>query len=766
MSSSGINFSGLSSGIDTESIITKLLAIERKPAQQLQTQQKALLDKDTAYKTVSAQLIAFQASATSLNRLRAFDVVTAESDNKDNVTVSANPGAQVGNHDIVVNSLATSHKVGSTEFSSQSDPIGVSGQIVLNGKAIQIRDTDTLQNIASNINAAGAGVNASIISPNANKFILTLGSTTSGAGGRISISDVGTGTLASTTLGLFDGGGGNTLKNAISTTGAASNNFKDSGTSIGTLLGITSPSAGTVQIAGTNVAIDLATDSLSGIASKINSAGISGVSAQIKNVTDATTNITTQRLEISGTQTFTDDKNILTNLGVLQRSFGSGKELAVGSDASFTIDGLSSTRASNTLTDVIGGVTINLLKDGGAKSKISISSDTEGIKTQINSFVSSYNKLRETIDGYSDYDPQTGKTGILFGDATTQNLVDTIVSGLTSDVNGLSGSYNQIAQLGITLDQAGKLSVSDDTLSKALANSVKDVGRVFRADGVATNPLIRFVSATGDTKASGKNGYAINITQVAEQAKTTAGTAQTQTLAQDETLTFGGALFGAGTTAPFSNGKTLSLKAGSSLSDVVSAVNGDSVISRFVTATISGGKLQLNSRLYGSTAEFSVISSVADSGTGNTTGIGSTATVVKGKDVQGTINGESATGTGQFLLGSQTGGSAKGLQIQVTTTTTGSAGNITFTSGVAHFTQYGAERYTNATDGVLTQESKTVQDGIDDIQQQGKDLDARLKEREDILRLRFAQMESAITKIRASSSGIAQLASLPNYNSK
>lgn len=766
MASSGINFSGLGSGIDTESIIQKLLDVERRPAKQLQTHQKELLDKDTAFKTVSAQLIAFQASALSLNRLRAFDVVTAITNNEEAVTVTASTGAQVGVHDIVVNTLAKTQRLGSKEFASQSNPVGAAGQIVINGKAIQIRDTDTLQNIASNINASGAGVAASIISPNPNKLILTIGSTQSGVNGRISISDVGDGTVLSSALGLLDAGGGTTLKNAISTTGAASNQFKDSATSVGTLLGLTTPPAGTVQIAGQNVAIDLSTDSLSGIASKINAASISGVTASIKSTTDSTTNITTQRLEISGTQSFVDNKNILANLGVVQNNYASGKELIAGSDASFTLDGIASSRSSNTVTDAIGGVTLNLLKEGGTAANITIAPDTAGIKSAITGFVDSFNKLKDQVDSLSQFDQQTNKTSPLFGDNTTQNLMDSIVSNFTTDIPGLSGSYNQIAQLGITLDQTGHLAVKDDDLRKALADNLKDAGRVFRSDATASNPLVRFVSASGDTKASGTNGYALNISQIAQQAVATASTAQTIGLAQDETLTFGGSLFGAETTAPFAGGKGVTISKGSTLSDVVSAINGNTDVSKYVVASIDNGKLKLNSRQYGSAAQFSVISTVADSGAGDTTGIGTTVTVVNGKDVQGTINGESATGVGQFLTGSQKGGKTSGLQLQVTTTATGNTGTVVFTAGVAHLLQYFTERLTNATDGVLTQESKTIQDSIDQIQSQGKDLDARVKHRENTLRIQFSQMEGAVSRIKSASAGISQLAAMPLYSNR
>ena len=764
MGTSGINFSGLASGIDTESIIQKLLTIEKQPAQQLQKQQKSLLDKSAAYKTVSAQLLAFQTAGIALNRLRSFEIVKADSSLKDNVTVTANAGAQIGQHDLVVNTLAATQKIGTKTFTSQTDPLGYNGQIVVNGKTLQVRDTDSLQSLASSINAAQTGVTASIISPDSTTFILTLGSNNSGAQGKISLADSGSGTFLSSTLGIF--GSGSSLHHAISTTGAASNNFSDSATSVGTLLGLTSPPSGSVQIAGQSVSIDLSVDSLSGVASKINAAGISGVSANVRSVTDPITQATVQRLEISGTQSFTDSNNVLSNLGIVQQNYDTGRELTQGTDAAFTIDGISGTRASNTVTDLVAGVTINLLKDGGAKSTINITSDTDTIKSQVNEYVGAYNKLVDTVQGFSQYDGSTGKTGALFADVTTQNVLDSLTSGITGQVSGLSSSFSLISQAGVTLDQTGHLNVDDSVLSKVLTTNLKDVARIFRSDGVASSSLVHFVSATGNTKPSGATGYALNITQAAEQASTTAGTAQSQTLGQDETLTFGGSLLGAGTAVPFENGKSITIRAGSSLTDVVSAINGDASVGKFLSASVdSNGKLKISSRQYGSSSQFSVISNFADTGTGNTTGIGNSAIVVSGKDVSGTINGETARGTGQFLLGIQSGGKANGLQLQVTAATSGSLGTVTYTSGVAQFVVTSAVADTDATNGILTQATNSIQASLDGIQKDAAALDERVKAKEDALRRQFSAMEGAISKIKASSAGIASLASIPTYSS-
>ena len=654
MSVSGVNFSGLSSGLDTESIISKYLTIARQPETIYKAQQTQLQTRQTAYTTISAKLIALQIASQSLNKLRAFNAVTAATTDSTVATATADTGTQAGTYNLTVSSLATAQVLSSSAQSSQTTALGFSGQIVVNGKAVTIKAGDNLQNVAADINGAGAGVTASIIQPTAGQFYLTIGSNNSGVQGAISLSDTNGDSFLSGALGILDSSGVS-LKNAIGTTGAVSNTFSDAGTSVGTLLGLTNPAAGTVVIAGQAINIDLAHDSLSVIAGKITAAGIPGVSAQVAAVTDPLSGVVKQQLQISGTQDFTDANGVLNNLGVTQNKVAAGRQTTAAADAAFTLNGLAATRSTNSFSDAVSGLTINLVKTGSAA--ITVSTDTATIKSEINAYVSAFNDVVSTIQTNSQYDPSTKTGGPLLGDTTTESIVNSLTQGITDSVANIgAGKVNNLADIGVTLATDGTLSVDDAKLSAALNGNLADFGRLFRADGVASSSLVTFVSTDSHTKPSSKDGYAINITQPATQAVYTAGTAQTGKLAQDETLTFGGALFGTNNSiSPLSGGHALQLAAGSSLADVVTTINADSVVSKQLTASIVNGKLTLTSKNYGSSAQFYVGSGVADPKDGTASGIGNAAQKAAGLDVAGTINGEQATGVGQYLTGSQTG---------------------------------------------------------------------------------------------------------------
>lgn len=761
--SGSINFSGLGSGIDTNSIVDQLLAVDRQPEQFWKDDQARLTQRQTAYSSVSAAVLGVQSAAFNVDALRSFDLVTATSSDTTATTVTAQTGAQVGTHTLVVSQLAKAQTISTAPQISQTAPLGFTGQILINGKSINVQTADSLQSLAGNINASQTGVTASIISPVAGQYYLTLSSNGTGVQNTISLADVGAGNLLGGTLGVF--AGASSSKNILAGGIVGSNLFSDSATSIGTLQGQTAPAAGTVSITAGGVTKSVALDlsqNLSAAAASINTAFGSTV-AQIVAVTDPVSKTTKQQLQITGATAFTDSNNVLADLGLYTKDLGAGRELAQAKDASFTFDGIAASRASNSFSDAITGVTINLLKDAGTTSTFTISQDTTTIKDNIHALVSAFNNAINTIASLSQYDSNSGKTGPLFGDVTTQSITDLLVSNATGPIAGLPSSLSVLSQIGITLDTSDHLSVDDGALSAQLTSNLQGVAKLFRAYGTTTNPTVQFVTSGTNTKPSPPVGYAIAVTQPATAGVVLGSVAQTVGLASTEVLTFGGSLFGTGTTGTLT-GRSITIQAGSLASDVVSQINADSVIGAQIAASLDGaGKLQLTAKKYGSQATFAVVSSVPAGTT--STGIGQTIQVQSGLDVIGTINGETATGNGQFLLGSQQIGSVKGsaygLQVRVTATTPGSYGNVVFTSGTADLLRNYGNTQTDVYVGTLTTAVSGLGTNIKDLQASIDDLEARVVDEGMNLRARFTAMEVAVSRIKASTASVASLSYNP-----
>ncbi len=177
---------------------------------------------------------------------------------------------------------------------------------------------------------------------------------------------------------------------------------------------------------------------------------------------------------------------------------GAGAITAIAGDAEFTVDGLSLTSKTNTVSTAISGLTFELVAPSAssaasASTTVTVATNTDGLKTSLQSFVDSYNTLvtlvssltKGTTDSEGNY-----KAAALTGDSTPRGLLATIrdqISTATSNA-GLSS----LAQLGIKTQQAdGKLSLNTAELTTALSD--KKLGSQIQA------------MFTGTTKADGTN---------------------------------------------------------------------------------------------------------------------------------------------------------------------------------------------------------------------------------------------------------------------
>ncbi|MGE0495003.1 MAG: flagellar filament capping protein FliD [Vulcanimicrobiota bacterium] len=129
------------------------------------------------------------------------------------------------------------------------------------------------------------------------------------------------------------------------------------------------------------------------------------------------------------------------------------------------------TSSSNTISDVLPGVTLDLKQaKPGESIDLTISSDRTAARTAVTNFLSQFNAMSDFFKEQFEYDAATGATGTLFGDAGLLSLQDQLSSTVTS-TRYVKGDYYSLAQIGITLDQGGHLSISDEAaFSKALEN--------------------------------------------------------------------------------------------------------------------------------------------------------------------------------------------------------------------------------------------------------------------------------------------------------
>lgn len=754
MSVSGITFGGLASGIDTDSIISRLQSLASAPISRLKKQQAEIQQKQSVYSQFRSALSSFAQAAGSMNISDTFNPVTSSSSDMSVAVFTGSSAAKAGTYSLQVNKLAQAQKIATISQSSTSAALGLTaGTIVVNGKSVLVDETDTLTTLAQKINTVSAGVTASLIDGGSGNSYLTLTSALTGSAQRIQIADL-EGTNAAT-LGLTDSSA--SVREAV-TDGALSSKFSSNTDTVGKMLNTTSTGTKNFSINGVTVGVDLSTDTVQTVADKINAAS-TGASATV--VTSTNNGTTTYQLQItgaSGTPTFGDTDNVLHAMGVLQNGYGN--QLVQAQNAQYKLDGVSLESSTNTITSVIPGATLTLLKADtattNATSTLSLSKDTNAIKSKIKGFSDAYNNLVGFISNYSQLDKTTFQTGPLFGDPTARQVQASMSTMLFTDVQGVTGDYRNLASIGFKFQEDGTLTADDATLNKVLASNPETVAALFQSTGVATGANLSYVSSTSATKASGTGTYDVTITQLATKGTATANVAQTAP-SVGEKLTFGGGLFG-------STSYVLNIDAGATLSQTIDKINQDSKLKDLVFATQdSDGKLQLSSKKFGTSGNFTIFSNIAAANNNSGVGYGG-AVYANGVDIAGTINGQEATGTGQFLTAKSDTGKASGMQIQYTGTTLGSVGNIMFRKGVATQANEMVGAFTDGVNGLLSASDKTLQTQYDDVSKSIDRLNTRLTEQQNELKTKFAAMEQAIAAIQQQGSSLSALYNNNNSN--
>jgi flagellar hook-associated protein 2 len=512
-----------------------------------------------------------------------------------------------------------------------------------------------------------------------------------------------------------------------------------------------------------SVTIDATNNSLQGIRDAVNAAD-AGVTASIVN--DGSGYRLLFKSDDSGednslevTVTDTGDGNNLDNAGLSQLAYdptgtlGNGKnmtETSEAQDAAFSIDGLSMTRSSNTVTGAIEGVTLELTGEtSGTPETLTLAQDLTDVTTKVQAFVDSYNTLNSTLDDLAGYDTSTEEGGILLGDSMVNSVTSSIRNILTGAISGLSGSYTSLAQVGISFQLDGTLELDTSDLNDALEDDVDAVAKVFAATGTPSDSLISYVSSTDDTVVG---DYAVTVTQLATQGVFTGGAAALTVDATNDTfeLDVDGVSSGTITLTQgvYASGDDLAAQ-------IQSQINGDDDLqSSGVSVVVSYDvdHFVITSASYGDASKVE-LTTVEGTGLGLDTG-----SDVDGVNVAGTIGGVAATGIGQSLYGS---GDTDGLKITVAGGALGSRGTLSFTRGVASQLDILIDSYT-ATGSLIDIRSDGLNDRLDYLDEQRERLDRRIAAIESRYQTQFAALDIMLSQLQATSSYLTQqLASLP-----
>ena len=378
-----ISSAGIGSGLDVNSIVTQLMAIEQKPLTVLQTKASTIQTTVSEYGKIKSAVSTLNDLSVKLASGTTWAQTVSSTSDATKVTASTN-GAATGTYTVEVQALASVQTLASSTFAAASPTPGAgtlhielgtwgAGQTSFTPKTgatavdITIAATDTLTDVRDKINASGAGVTAMIM--------------TDASGSRLLMRSTATG-----------------ADSAFRTSGVASLAFD--------------PSAGVTGMTQTQAA----------------------------------------------------------------------------ANAAATVNGLAVTSTSNTLANIVDGLTLNLvsLTAPATPTTITVAIDTASLQKTMADFASAYSALMTMFANDTKYDATTKKAGLLQGDSAVTGLqrqLRAIAGGTTS----ASTTFTYLSNAGFQIQRDGTMTVDATKLTNALGN-LPELKKMF-ANSNATDPM-------------------------------------------------------------------------------------------------------------------------------------------------------------------------------------------------------------------------------------------------------------------------------------
>ncbi|MEE8577673.1 MAG: flagellar filament capping protein FliD [candidate division Zixibacteria bacterium] len=769
------SITGLNSGIDYTQIIDAIIGFERNSAVLLELQQAEKQSVISAYQALQAKFLSLSVDLAKLAKPNTFEKGSVNVSDETVLSATADGRLSSGSYNVQVLSLARNHQLASQGFSSDALSSFGAGNINIQvgdatARTITIDSgNNSLVGIKNAINDARIGVTASIINDgsDSNPYRLVVSGDNTGAANRIAVtSDLTGGSNLEFTNSSFDApetvlmasGSSSQIslgavaaytgsENKIYTFTVDGSDALTVGTDPVTINWTDGTNSGAIVVTQADTEVELVGDGADGLTLSF-SAGVltGGDSFQVGTFSPLLQQASDARITLGSTG-------------------GSGSPIVVSSD-------------TNSFDDLIGGISMTVYKEtaSGESVTINTSLDIAGIKSQIEAFVSGFNKITEYIEDQNTYDQDANESGVLFGDSTIWSMQNSLRNALGSTIPGISTQFNQLYSIGIRTTASGKLALTDPSrLDDALKNNLDDVISLFASAGNSSSSYVEFVSASNKTYTG--HPFDVEITQVATHGAYQGGSI-TNPASSPITITSSNNRLRFTVDGLTSDEIILATGTYDStdalITEIQRQIDNDSKIgNRYINAEwvetdATNGYINLVSSTYGTGSKIELVTEQASSAF-DILGLSSGVTV-EGLDVAGTINGEEAEGKGQLLTGKEDNATTDGLKLKITLTESqlvaGPEATITITQGVAARMAEYVDSVTKSDDGTFDRRIKGYQNQIAELTKSITSIDKLLEIRRQSLYDQFYEMEILLGQLNMESNFLAdQLAGI-NVNWK
>jgi len=247
--------------------------------------------------------------------------------------------------------------------------------------------------------------------------------------------------------------------------------------------------AGTIYINGEEIKVT-AGDTLESITRKINLHAAAEVDATIVRVDeeDYRLVLTAKETGLANRITLEGDEGVLAGLGFLDGEGEIKNQLQAAQDAFLKLNGLTISRSTNTIDDLINDVTLELKKEGTATLTLDV--DIEKVVKAVEKFVSEYNGVMNLIQKNLAYDASTKEAGILLGDSALIRIQSQLRGFISRVVEGVDPEVNQLGLVGIQTAsgvegaKSGRLEFDAAKFREKLETHFTEVTKLFGAEAV------------------------------------------------------------------------------------------------------------------------------------------------------------------------------------------------------------------------------------------------------------------------------------------
>ncbi len=451
-----ISFGGLVSGLSTQALIQALMSAEQAPVLQMEAQQAQEQGRLTAFQDLNSKLQTLQAAASALSLASSTVAknVTFAGPSGTFATGTASADALAGNFSLQIDQLATPTSVSSASGAgnpittadavaagNKTTPAITTGTFTVNGVPITIVNSDTYGTLFAKIHTAtGNAVSASIVG---NEIQLSSNSPiTVGSGSDTSNflavaklaaqPDVNTGGVHTITSGGPVG--------VVDPTAVLNS---------ANIAGLTPNVSGSLVINGVTINYNTSKDALTDVINRIN-ASAAGVNASYDPNSDTVT-LTSSKTGNVDISVSDGSGNLVSSLSLTNHMLGlSAKYHVNGGAAQYSL--------SNTVQNMVPGVNVTLQAVTSSPITANVAIDSSVGTTAIQSFVTAYNSVVDTISQTTSYDSTTRTAGIFLGDATVEEVQSQLQNAIfiaNGGSLGLTSGFTDLSAIGLTTGAVG-----------------------------------------------------------------------------------------------------------------------------------------------------------------------------------------------------------------------------------------------------------------------------------------------------------------------